>query len=70
MDTLRYGVYQAAKFDALSLPSSHATWTNVIHRPLGGFVYCATPFNSNSKAVETLLAPVLMGNTGNKHSFY
>ncbi len=63
IDLWRYNVHFARQILAEQPESAPGEWNRTDHRPLEGFVYAVTPFDSTAVAGNLPTAPALMGNT-------
>ncbi len=62
IDFLRFNVQFMSQIYAEQPASSEGVWNRLEHRPLEGFIYAITPFNSTAIAGNLPAAPALMGN--------
>ncbi|WP_030271990.1 aldehyde dehydrogenase family protein [Streptomyces sp. NRRL B-24484] len=62
-DLWRSGVHTARRILAEQPDSPRGTWRRTDHRPLDGFVYAVTRYDSTARAGYAPTAPALMGNT-------
>lgn len=67
IDFLRFNVFYASCIYKQQPNLQEADINYVQYRPLEGFVYTTTPYNSTSTALNSYIAPILMGNTAVWH---
>src|SRR6266704_3445636 len=63
IDFWRFNLHYAERLYAEQPISAPGTWNYLDYRPLEGFVYAITPFNSTSIGGNLPTSPAIMGNT-------